>query len=140
MNPHNRAMPTNQEIFNQVIEGIFRQGGPSFVYYEDSKDIICKYRWSNGRKCAAGLIMPDDEYSEDVEGYPVDNERINPWFYKNTDIDFMKTLQIVHDETIRNEETQGFLSDEDFLKKWVIKMKKVADDYDLDKTVLNKYL
>jgi hypothetical protein len=51
-----------QEIFDQVAVHLLTQK-------EKSMDgAACKYRSSDGLKCAAGCLIADDEYSEDIEG------------------------------------------------------------------------
>lgn len=53
---------TAQEIFNQSYLGVLRQGRTSYG------PIGCRYRRPDGCKCAAGQVIPDNEYKEDMEG------------------------------------------------------------------------
>lgn len=57
---------TNQELFDTVARALMAQGGPSFQ--EDN----CVYRNpANGRKCAAGHLIPDEKYASWMEGKSV---------------------------------------------------------------------
>lgn len=126
---------TNQDVFDIVIEGIFKQGGPSFSFEES--EYRCQYRAESGRKCAAGLILPDKEYEFIMEGLCVNAEEI-VWFRENVeDITFLLKLQESHDTYIYPDE---FTTDEEFFKNWTPEMNKIADDYNLDKSLLLKHI
>jgi hypothetical protein len=60
---------THQELFNQVYLGLASQGFKKSGKISDG-DIYCLYRGPSGRKCAAGWVIPDDEYDPrmDTEG------------------------------------------------------------------------
>lgn len=54
---------TQQETFDFVVGAIVAQGGPS------CNDMgYCRYRTSDGRKCAAGHCIPDEVYNPEFEG------------------------------------------------------------------------
>lgn len=61
---------TNQEAFEQALEGIESQG---FVRSgkQENRHFWCKYRGEHGTKCAIGWLIPDEYYSPDFEGYPI---------------------------------------------------------------------
>lgn len=56
-----------QEIFNTVVKHLFAQGeragikSPNGAFY-------CQYRTPDGKKCAAGALLPDEYYNERMEG------------------------------------------------------------------------
>jgi hypothetical protein len=50
---------TKQQYYDLLVE-TSRSGGFPSVGVHDK----CVYRGDNGRKCAVGLLIPDDEYSE----------------------------------------------------------------------------
>jgi hypothetical protein len=54
-------MYTKQQIFDQVARAIIAQGKPSV------DNTQCLYRAPDGCKCAAGHLIPDDEYDPDME-------------------------------------------------------------------------
>lgn len=56
---------TAQEVFDKVMQGLAAQG------FERSMNTLtnsCAYRGDEGRKCAAGLLIPDAEYAAEFEG------------------------------------------------------------------------
>lgn len=55
----NLADATAQEVFDQAVAGIVKQGAQS----REGHDGKCLYRGPNGLKCAAGWLMSDDEYT-----------------------------------------------------------------------------
>lgn len=54
---------TDQETFEIVWNGLKAQGFERSLMRGN-----CAYRGPNGAKCAAGHLIPDDEYSADMEG------------------------------------------------------------------------
>lgn len=62
-----------QDIFNRVYLGLKSQGFErSMVEDEVASDgVVCAYRGAEGRKCAVGHLIPDELYTELVEGHPV---------------------------------------------------------------------
>ncbi len=58
---------TNQDIFDRVwAVCIVQQGGRRS--YEGAS---CRYRSSDGRRCAVGALIPDDRYTAEIEGSTV---------------------------------------------------------------------
>lgn len=99
-----------QEVFDTVVKAIIAQGKPPF----DSSTDKCYYRGPNGTKCAAGFLIPDDQYNPDFEG-----RRISAIFsdvpalsaevgYES--IGLLDSLQVAHDTAARTSN-----SDADFL-------------------------
>jgi hypothetical protein len=56
--------PTAQEIFDIAVSGVINQGRPSL-----SDSGSCSYRGTDGTKCAAGFLIPDDVYKPSMEGF-----------------------------------------------------------------------
>jgi hypothetical protein len=50
-----------QEVFDTIAVGLMKQGKPS------KRRGDCLYRGPDGLKCAAGILLPDEFYSEDFE-------------------------------------------------------------------------
>lgn len=57
---------TRQKIFEQVVYHLFSQGKRAVVIDENGNS-KCMYRGEEGSKCAVGCLIPDSEYSEDME-------------------------------------------------------------------------
>jgi hypothetical protein len=55
-----------QEIFDQVAKHMLAQNAPA-VYINQDGDRNCLYRTFDGRKCAVGCLIADDEYSSAIE-------------------------------------------------------------------------
>jgi hypothetical protein len=53
---------TKQEAFDKVVKHLLKQGEPAF-----DGDICC-YRTDDGKKCAAGCLIPDELYDPAWEG------------------------------------------------------------------------
>ena len=61
----------DQEVFNYIVNTLRIQGGPSVVITETRMDVrpaICVYRAPNGRKCAAGQVISDEQFTRCKEG------------------------------------------------------------------------
>lgn len=55
-----------QELFDRAVGGVIRQGGPSVDPITGS----CSYLGADGRRCAAGHLMDDDQIERVIEmGY-----------------------------------------------------------------------
>jgi hypothetical protein len=108
-----------QEIFNQVYLGLKSQGFKRSTAFADEHVGTCRYRGYDGRKCAIGHLISDEEYSIDLEGsgiyyllkhtftdisppFPV--LKMKSFFERleinncTDHIDFLRSLQRVHDE------------------------------------------
>ncbi len=99
----------NQEVFDFVVGKIREQGCKSIG--ED----FCAYRGPNGLKCAAGWLIPDEEYTPEMEewgGIAQDNVKkgyasiAKEYFAaKGYDTDLVIALQRSHDN-IYNENSE----------------------------------
>jgi hypothetical protein len=120
----------NQEIFDKVVRGILSQGGPSASACDEFTKIRCKYRSTNGRKCAAGHLISDEDYDPEMEdlGSIRNNHYVkNYLFNQHIDCGFAAILQTIHDETFRNHPN----NDENFIRVWSEEMKILADNLGL---------
>lgn len=52
----------NQEAFDKAYAGLSAQG-----FAQSSLGDRCKYRGPDGRRCAVGHLIPDDEYREEFD-------------------------------------------------------------------------
>lgn len=97
---------TKQEIINKVVEH-FRQ--QKALAWDDSQG-HCRYRTTDGRKCAVGALIPDALYREDFEEKSIklfklyfDGDSI-PFYAK--DVLLLNKLQEAHDN-IATEDLQS---------------------------------
>lgn len=84
-------LATAQEVFDQVANHLLTQNEKSIFGGSN-----CKYRLGN-LKCAAGCLISDEEYSEDIEGCAwstLANREWAPKAHQNLIYD----LQNLHDE------------------------------------------
>lgn len=59
-------MKTNQELFDQSVSGLLRQGKPAI-----DAEGGCKYLAKDGCKCAVGQLIPPECYTSKAEGVAV---------------------------------------------------------------------
>jgi hypothetical protein len=109
-----------QDILKEVIDKINGQGGYSGRKHDHG--VVCMYRGPERRKCAIGMLMPDEVYNRDMEGktfrllvadYPAFGEHLKARFPglelpgvchfgrgilgDNDDVTFFAELQLLHD-------------------------------------------
>jgi hypothetical protein len=84
-----------QEIFNKVWTGLKAQKFERSTFRADQ--LICAYRGEEGRKCAAGHLIPDEEYRALWEGRRV---RALDFFarFSFEELDLIDALQRAHDQ------------------------------------------
>ena len=88
---------TNQEILDKVANHLLTQNEKA--YNEDEHS--CAYLDPEGRKCAVGCLIPDDQYSKELEGAIITS---NPKLkalpcMQGLDLDFLRDLQMLHDRS-----------------------------------------
>jgi hypothetical protein len=68
---------TPQEVFDTAVNALRKQGSQSVARNADgsvkmvswsSSTPVCLYRSADGKKCAAGHLIQDEEYSPEMEG------------------------------------------------------------------------
>lgn len=86
---------TNQEAFDKVADHLLTQNSAS-----QNKGGSCVYRAPDGKKCAIGCLIPDEEYKPYFEGRPVRNLRrmYSPSCLDGLNEDLLFYLQWVHDQ------------------------------------------
>lgn len=94
-----------QEIFDKVVNHLRQQNAKSLAYNPDGSiktmhgSEVCLYRTDDGKKCAAGILIPDEEYSSRMEGVSID-ELVNSYeflFELKPNISLLLELQHIHD-------------------------------------------
>lgn len=97
---------TAQEVYDQVISHLRKQGEKAGYFDYSNDKFICQYRDENGRKCAAGCLIADNEYSPEMENKIWDPEEcygyVSPWKKLGYNLcqkhdSLIITLQGVHD-------------------------------------------
>lgn len=95
MKSNNYSEWSLQYIFDVVSQHLLAQDDRS---YSTAAPFGCAYRGSGGLKCAAGFLIPDDEYHHDMEG---SNVWQVPFFTRNFSREQMTLigkLQVIHDK------------------------------------------
>lgn len=94
-----------QEIFTKVKNHLLTQNERSM----NESELNCAYRGVGDLKCAAGVLIPDNDYDIRMEGcalitdgsrggrVPVATKFFIDSGYTNSEIDLIKELQYVHD-------------------------------------------
>ncbi len=83
------VLKSQQDTFTKIVTHLRAQGGKA------KKDGDCKYRGENGRSCAAGCLIPDNEYG----GFPMERLSVFDIFSKSPDnvVRVIHEMQSVHD-------------------------------------------
>ena len=118
-------MTTIQTIFDIVTKGIISQGGPS---YDDSSEIVsCCYRGPDGRKCAAGWLIPDNMFDPAMNNMIISEvPEMLPDKFRD-ELSFIRQLQRIHDDAQMDTTT-----DEGFMQLWRQNMAEFAKDKGLE--------
>lgn len=91
-----------QRYFDRAVGGVIKQGRKSVNMTSNS----CRYRGSNGTKCAIGQLLPDDFPFGDIEGTRYIKNSIFPVRWERY-YGFFRSLQYIHDDAPN---TEQFLS------------------------------
>ena len=84
-----------QQTFDTVVAHLRKQGKQATI---DGHG--CAYRGDNGTKCAVGCLIPDSEYREEFEGWPVGGVMGQCMALQDHDVDLLASLQRVHDANL----------------------------------------
>lgn len=63
---------TAQAVFDQIARHLLTQNAKALEQIATDVNPACRYRGDNGTKCAAGILIADEEYTRDFE-------RIGSW-------------------------------------------------------------
>lgn len=102
------TLPTKQEIFNLVWKHFIEEKNPASYEpaLERAHENPCRYRRSGQAddpiRCAVGLLIPDEKYTSDLEGYGVQTV-LRAMHIRATCAEaiFLNDLQATHDESAR---------------------------------------
>ena len=124
-----KTFSSRQEIFDYVTPLLFAQGERSML----EGGTTCAYRGEHGMRCAVGFLIPDELYSDGLEGksaMDVDmTKRLNNVILTDDDLGlFLTDLQDVHDGWTSGEKADLF-----------DRFQNIAMRYKLDRTVLSSF-
>jgi hypothetical protein len=100
---------TTQGLFDTVTRHLFAQGRPALQNDPHMRRSAngCMYRGPNGTKCAAGVLIPDDLYDDDMENRPASTfmilQAIGISAGSDEQIGLLGELQRVHDTELVRE-------------------------------------
>lgn len=126
----------HQEAFDIALNGILSQGGPSQRGGTGARNTHCLYRGPEGRKCAIGWLIPDDEYQVHFEEGSLGDVYEACPSLDGLDDDILDRIQRAHDNAAIDAgrgqpQTDMAIFKENFLTL----MQSVASDYDLTFTL-----
>lgn len=92
-----KATERRQAIFNYVWNFLKEQREPSRVSeYAALDGNVCMYKSPEGKKCAIGCMITEDQYDPSMEGKDIRSSKISHLFHQD-DLLFLQSLQWVHD-------------------------------------------
>lgn len=124
---------TKQEIFDILAAGLLKQNAKS-----QNAAAACLYRGPNGTKCAVGMLIKDEFYTPDMEGFYCINDKVREALFNSG------VLKSTHIEQNKNILMLMFLSDlqavHDFypVQRWREQLQVVANGHKLNADVLEK--
>ncbi len=86
------VLMTQQQAFTKIVTHLRAQNAQS-----RAGDGVCAYRGKNGRSCAAGCLISDDEYDPYMEQQPV-SELFDTFPYQTRRV--ILAMQRIHDDTL----------------------------------------
>ena len=91
---------TNEQAFKTMARHMLAQGKRSVAVARDSFGVeheSCRYRGPDGLKCAVGVLIPDEEYRESLEGLSAENIPGNVPSLEGIDRWVLRSAQYIHD-------------------------------------------
>jgi len=84
---------TNQEAFDTMVRHLRKQGKRS----QEVNRSTCRYYGPDGLMCAVGCLIPEDQYSRELEGLAViEIQEKVPALYPISP-DLLRSMQLIHD-------------------------------------------
>lgn len=99
-----RVCETLREYYDLLVKTSKEGGFPAAVFREG--DVHCRYRTEDGKKCAVGLVIPDDRYDptwdcHNLTAYGLPFVVIRPGLPADASVNLLSRIQEVHDELAR---------------------------------------
>ena len=107
-------MMTKQEIFTKVRKHLLSQGKQAM------RGSCCGYRGNDGTSCAAGCLIPDEEYHEGLEFHSVMSVHVAAVLEPivgEANMGLVRDLQVIHDTR--------------FSRDWAGELNTLANQYGL---------
>jgi hypothetical protein len=111
-------------LLEKGIRGVIAQGYPSVKVINGK----CMYRGDNNAKCAIGMLIPDEHYSNYLEGYSVTNREVKTLItelygpFTARELLYLSSMQNCHDNA--SNYPADFV---DCFKQEVIRLAKLPD-------------
>lgn len=90
---------TEAELVKYVFDALIKQGGPSLLPSEDGHR--CAYRGEGGRKCAAGVLIPDEVFDSEFNIGISWHTLVSALDLPKEHLDLICTMQSAHDQAFR---------------------------------------
>lgn len=105
-----------QNALDVAVLGIIEQGKRAL------EGTLCRYRTRDGRKCAIGMLIPDEKYEPDMESMTTRAifAAVGIFLKSKEDEDFLRSLRDCHD-TAQN----------DFIPTFIYNTRKLAAEWGL---------
>lgn len=139
-------LKARQDTFDLVAFKLIQQGGPASARGGGA----CRYRTPEGKRCAAGHLIPDAEYHPDQEYKKASTVACLPNYYGNlagcttsptlaalanyVGGAFLDDLQAAHDDAAAR--SLPHYTDDAWLAEWRDNMRALAERYGLDASIL----
>ena len=86
---------TNEEAFRVSADGLLEQGCVSTAFGQ--APYLCRYRGAEGRKCALGFLIPDEEYDASMENAEIGTLKKSCPSLQGLNEKMLQRLQSIHD-------------------------------------------
>ena len=102
-------MKTLQEAFNTIYKHLHSMKEMSI----DGSGNNCMYRGCNGNKCAVGVLIDDEHYSEGIEAKEVEEDmvlnalRLSGCTTTTIDTSLYMRMQEIHDDLFHHRDREG---------------------------------
>ena len=90
-----------QEIYDKTVRALHAQGGPS-IRMGNHRHPVCAYRGQGGRKCAAGVHIPDEAYVPGMEMLHM-ADIFRPLGFDHGQLLLLTALRRAHDTSTANQ-------------------------------------
>ena len=95
---------TNQEAFETMVRHLRKQGCQSVSEHGTR----CLYRGPNGRMCAVGCLIPDDQYKRSFEGETAECIAKKVPALSDIEPGILSEMQCIHDDCDVSQWEEGF--------------------------------
>lgn len=133
----------DQELFDTVARHLLTQNAVSSIKTSSpSFPRTCLYRGPNGTKCAAGVLIKDEFYKDELEGNSTDASKVRYALelsgapLHKTQFGLMRSLQRIHDGEYGT--LQSDATDEEIIAEWPKHLRNLAAQLCLSSAVVDE--